>query len=143
MWPMSIPRPRLLLLSYAGVVTASRTLWVLHLESPDDPRFAPALELLREGHAIGYRGVSISLGAAGLRCCTQASWRSDALSEERARTDFTGMQETIDELRKNRPDFEAVIQARPVFFSLVDDYGTGAVELCHMSDGKVVSLQPS
>jgi hypothetical protein len=125
------------------VVTASRTLWVLHLETPDDPRFALALELLREGHAIGYRGVSISLGAVGLRCCTQASWQPDALSEERARADFTRMKETIDELRTKRPDFEAITRARPVFFSLVDDYGTGVVELCRMSDSKVVGLPPS
>ena len=101
------PLTALLLSSYAGAVTASRTLWVLHLETPDDPRFAAALELLRDGHAIGYRGVSITLGAAGLHCCTQASWRPDALTEERACADFTQMQQTIDELRTKRPDFEA------------------------------------
>jgi hypothetical protein len=121
----------------------SRTLWVLHLESPDDPRFPPALELLREGRAIGYRGVSISLDAAALRCCTEASWRPDTLTEDQALADFAQMQQTVDQLRTERPDFAAATRGRPVLFSLVNDYGTGAVELCRLVDGKVVGLSVS
>ena len=118
----------------------SRTLWVLHLESPDDPRFPPALELLREGRAIGYRGVSISLDAAALRCCTAASWRPEAITEDRALTDFAQMQQTVDQLRTERPDFAAATRGRAVLLSLVIDDGMGAVELCRLVDGKVVGL---
>lgn len=115
-------------------------LWILHLDGPEDSRFPAALELLQEGHAIGYRGISISLGATEVRCCTQASWRRDALTEQRALADFDRMQETFAELRKLRPDLDAVTSGRTVLFSLVDDYGMGAVELCHLADGEVVGL---
>jgi hypothetical protein len=127
-------------MSYGEDVTTSRTLWILHLDGPDDPRFGAALEFLREGHAIGYRGISLSMDASGLRCCMQASWRSEALTEHRALADFAGMQQTLEELRETRTDFATVTRARPVRFSLVDDYGTGVVELCHLADGTVVGL---
>ena len=124
-------------------MTDSRTLWVLHLDSPDDARFPAALELLREGRAIGYRGISISLDEAAVRCCAQASWRPEALTSQRAFADFDRMQKTIEELRKVRPDFDAATRARPARFSLVDDYGTGVVELCHLADGEVIGPSES
>jgi hypothetical protein len=124
-------------------VTASRTLWVLHLDGPDDPRFPAALELLREGRAIGYRGISISLDRATVGCSAPASWRPEALTERRALADFDEMQRTINELRRARPEYDAATRARPTRFSLVDDYGTGVVELCHLADGRVVGLSQS
>lgn len=124
-------------------MTASRTLWVVHLDGPDDPRFPVPLELLFEGRAIGYRGISISLDSAAVRCCAPASWRPEALTENRALADLDEMQKTIDELRKVRPDFDAAMGAQPTRFSLVDDYGTGVVELCHLAEGRVVGLPQS
>jgi hypothetical protein len=53
------------------------------------------------------------------------------------------MRKTIDELRKARPDFDAAMRARPARFSLVNDYGTGVVELCRLADGKVVGFSQS
>jgi hypothetical protein len=124
-------------------VTASRTLWVLHLDGPDDARFPAALELLHEGRAIGYRGISISLDTTTVRCCAPASWRPEALTDERALADFDAMQKAIDELRTARFGFDAALRTRHLRFSLVEDYGTGVVELCRLEAGKVVGLAQS
>ncbi len=90
---------------------------------------------------MGYRGVSISLRDGAVSYTAAASWQKENLTEQRALLDFKGMQKTVDELRKARGDFNAATSARPTRFSLVEDYGTGVVELCHLAEGKVVGLR--
>jgi hypothetical protein len=118
----------------------TRTLWRLHLDGPTDSRLDFALALLREGQAVGYRGVALQLRQGSLDCCCEATWRRDALTRERALSDFVAMRERVEELRATSAAFASVVDGAALSLSLVEDYGTGVVELCRLVDGDVVGL---
>jgi hypothetical protein len=110
------------------------------MDAPDDSRFGVALDFLREGKAIGFRGISMSLGKNGLHCCTASTWGITALTEDRAMSDLVGLRQTLDDLRAARADFADLIDGQPISLSLVQDDGMGVVELCRLVDGRIEGL---
>ena len=101
-------------------------------------RFELALELLRSGRSVVYRGVGISVDVDGtLECSVQTSWRPENVTEASARQDLASAEAAVAELAGASPAFAALIRGRRRRLVLIDDYGMGTVALAH-SEGEAL-----
>jgi len=104
----------------------------------DDSRFDLALERFKEGNPFNFRGIVFSLALDGfLGISVQSSWRMENTTEETALEDFRIAKNLTDTLIKESLAFASQAKNRPRRFILIDDYGTGAVELCRLVENKI------
>jgi hypothetical protein len=99
-------------------------------------RFELALDLMRSGRTVTYRGVALSLDADGaLRCCVQSSWRPENVTEDSVRQDLAGGRQVMADLASASTAFASLVLGRRCRAVLADDYGMGAVHLATEEDG--------
>jgi len=106
---------------------------------PNTQRFEVALELLREGKAFTYNGVSFWIAPDGsLRVSIDTSWRIENTTEQTAFSDLRRAQEVLAHLARESVAFKSIIDGRPQSLSLSYDCGKRGVELARLVDGKLV-----
>ena len=118
----------------------------LPVDSCEGPRWRTALEVLKEGGYVVFKGVGLTLrddGARGkpqlgtLRARVQSGWQAQNLSEARALEDLSRGAAIVDDLIARSPEIREVVEQRGMLYELLDDYGTGAVLIATMSEGRI------
>jgi len=102
-------------------------------------RFELALELFRDNKVFTFRGVGVGLASDGvLELRVQSSWRVENTTEETALNDLEQAGTLIDALIEESASFASIVKGRQRRLVLIDDYGLGAKEFCHLVDGSLV-----
>lgn len=105
---------------------------------PRGSRFDLALERLRAGHAFSFRGAGFWLTPDGyLEVSLNSSWRIEDTTKQTALNDLKRAKDILTDLALESPSFAEIVKAYPQRFILINDYGTGSVELCHLEDGEL------
>jgi len=109
----------------------------LSVDDPHGQRFEVALELLREGRPISYRGIHIFLRDPELvECGVITKWAPADITEEIARGEMLSGKDTIDALVAENSSFAEIVSGRDMRFSLISWDGMAYTEFYRM-DGKV------
>jgi hypothetical protein len=105
----------------------------LHVNEITGPRFELALQRLQEGYPFIFDGVAFRLTDDGcLACDIQSSWQIDSLTDQRALDDFERGKSVLMHIVKNATDFAAIVDDKPVVYTIIDDYGMGCDQLCQL-----------
>ncbi|OGP12356.1 MAG: hypothetical protein A2052_09205 [Deltaproteobacteria bacterium GWA2_54_12] len=108
----------------------------MEISETNGSRFELAMDRFRESkEPIFYKGISFHLKKedGSLECRIQSTWLPENVTESHAREDFERGKAVLDSFAKESVEFSEVIKDRKVIFSLIDDYGMGAIELCRIS----------
>ena len=111
---------------------------VLELSSQ---RFDVALDLLQEGSSpLEFSGVNFSLDRENqiLRVYVLTQWLVENLNEHRAIAEIEKGKDAYDYLIRNSDHFGRIVKGFQPQFSLVNDYGSGSMEICYLSADKLV-----
>jgi len=105
-----------------------------------DERFDTALELFSQGISFSFNKVDFYLdkNTNVLSVSSTSNWRLKNLDNTKALMELERVKTTFDFIKFNRPAFADLIQGVCTRFSLVSDYGTGTVEVCHLEDNKLI-----
>lgn len=98
------------------------------------PRLELALDSLRAGTMVVYDGVGIALreGPSRLEVWVESSYRYDLVTSRSARADAARAGRTVRLLRAASPEFAAITRGLPRRVTVIDHYGEGTIELCHV-----------
>lgn len=98
------------------------------------PRLELALDLLRAGTMIVYEGIGIALreGPPRIDLWVESSYRYDLVSSRSARADAARAGRTVRMLRERSAEFAALSRGLPRRVTVIDHYGDGMIELCHV-----------
>ena len=111
----------------------------MEITDPHGSRFELALERLRDGHAFTFRGVGFWFAPDGsLEVRVQSSWRIENTTEQTALNDLDNAKNLMDDLIEESSSFASLVKDSARRLVLIDDYGMGAVELCHLADGALI-----
>ncbi len=128
-------------------MVGSQVLWI---DATTGERWELALERLRAGYTINFRGVFLSLppyagtpertGAAPpstdaqvLLALIQSTWTTAAeQTPERARADIARAKDIVEHLLAETPAFAELVADREIEYHAIDDYGMGAVWLAEL-----------
>lgn len=109
----------------------------LRIDEPTGPRWALALERLVALDPVVVRGASLSLDEPGVIRVEVASAWSDPkrITAAVARAELARAKQTVDDILMGDAAFRAVVRNREPRYELVNDYETGRVLVCTLSDG--------
>jgi hypothetical protein len=106
------------------------------VDDPQGQRFEMALQSLRDGRPITYRGVSISLHDSKLLDCgVITQWAPANVTEAIARAEMLSGKQTIDALVAESPSFARLVAGREMRLSLIS--WDGMAYTVHRLEGKV------
>ena len=98
-----------------------------------------AMERFLEGHSIAFDRVVFFHGADGsLHVSVASQWLPDNVTEQTARNDLNHAKQVMMHLSEISAEFRQQVASLPHRYSVVNDYGTGAVELCHLEGDSLV-----
>ena len=101
-------------------------------------RFAVALELLAEGSAISYSGVSFQVIASNVLVRrVESSWQPERVDAQRALEDLASADRAMDFLCKVSEEFRELVIGRRIETVLFVGYGMGGVDICIESEGVI------
>jgi hypothetical protein len=69
-----------------------------------------------------------------VRCTVDSSWASPAITAETVRTDLAEGQQVFEELSARSQAFRSAVQSRKVYYELIEDYGTGSILICSLTE---------
>lgn len=102
-------------------------------------KFELAIERFKEGNSSNFSNISIIKTKNGdIHCSVISSWLSENVTEKRALKDFIVGHNSLKDLIANSPMLKEMINGKELHYSLIEDYGTGSVELCKLIDDKIV-----
>jgi hypothetical protein len=104
----------------------------VQVDDPDDPRFAAALEVLRERGEMAFRDLGLSLSDRELVVRVASNWME--VDEPRARADIDRAKLNLEALRAASPAFEDAVRGRTVRLVLGHE-GKDGWDVCEESDG--------
>ena len=112
----------------------------LRVDKIDGRRFADALEFFKGGKTLEVEDTIFVLDPdrGQLSVMKRASRRMESVGDDAASAEISRAIEVYDYLRENSPQFARIIAEFIPRFSVVHDYGTGSVEICHIHDGKLI-----
>lgn len=98
------------------------------------PRLELALDLLRAGTMVVYDGIGIALREEPQRVelWVESSYRYDLVTSRSARADAARAGRTMRLLREASAEFAAATRGLPRRVTVIDHYGDGMIELCHV-----------
>ena len=102
-------------------------------------RFEAALELLREGKSFEFSNADFYLDKRNkiIEIRSITSWELQNLTEQRALEEIERGRIIFNYLIDESPKFAEIIKFYQPRFSLIHDNGTGAVEICYLSENKI------
>jgi len=110
----------------------------MQFDDINGPRAQLALQMLSDGKAVNFRGLGLQLNAAGaIECRVFSLWQPKNVTEAIAREELSMGQGTFEQLLEESSSLAAWLQLRPRVWSLLADYGNGAVRLCSL-EGQVI-----
>lgn len=102
-------------------------------------KFELVIERFKEGNSSNFSNIAIIKTENGdIHCSVISSWLSENATEKRALKDFFMGQNSLKDLILNSPMLKEMINGKELHYSLIEDYGTGSVELCKFIDDKIV-----
>lgn len=115
----------------------------LRVDAIGGTNWSAALELLRAGEYVEYRGVTLTLAEfdrgkrrlGTLQAIMPISWALSNLTEARALSDIARGTAVVDELITESADIREMAQERGLRYELVDDYGKGSTLIATVVDG--------
>ena len=112
----------------------------LRVESIDGSRFANALEFFKEGKTLEFENTVfvLDLLRGRLDVVKIAEHGIESIDAAGASAEISQAIEVYEHVRENSVEFAGLVAGLSPRFSLVHDYGTGSVEVCHLHNGKLV-----
>lgn len=105
---------------------------LLHVDQPAGERFKLALEQLGAGQSVVYRGVVLSIAGGELHVEVPSEWSARNVDESRARAMLASAARVVEGLVTASGAFSALVDGSSRRFTLVEDYGNGAVAICEL-----------
>jgi len=109
---------------------------------PNDSRFELALEQLKNGNTFDFGRVNFWLSPENpysvLEARMRSNWNIQNVTEETAVSDFEQAKEIVSYLKSENSDFAHLLQLHPLRYVLINDYGTGIVEICRLENDNMV-----
>jgi hypothetical protein len=104
----------------------------------NDGRADTAIELLENGRSFSFDNVEFWLdsGRRILEVRANSSWETN-VTNSTASVDLCRGMEVYRMLVENDPAFARIASQNHPRFSLIQDYGMGAAEICYLSDGVI------
>jgi hypothetical protein len=107
-------------------------------------RIKVAMERFLEGHSVVFDRVAFFHGPDALLHVSVASqWLPENVTEQTARNDLNHAKQVMMHLAEMSGAFRERVASLAHRYSVVDDYGTGAVELCHLDGVRTNFLHES
>ena len=106
----------------------------LSVDETAGQRWELALDLLRQGETVIFRGVDLTLRQRVLVVLAQITWRTRP-SAALAREDIARAECVVGGLLDESPEFRALVGQRSIEYHAVDDPGMGPVSLGELVDG--------
>ena len=105
----------------------------------NDKRFNLGIELLNEGKGFIFDNVDFWLDKDNktLEIRVESSWKTK-ITEQTAMADIQRGINLFNYLVESSSDFAKIAKENSSRFSLISDDGMGAVEICYLSDGKII-----
>ena len=106
----------------------------------EDKRFEITLELLQQGKSFEFSEVIFYLDKENkvLEIRIISSWLFQNLNEQRVFEEIIRGEKTYDFLITNHKKFAEIIKEYKLRFSVIEDSGNGTIEVCYLSDGKLI-----
>ena len=108
----------------------------MNVDSIDDLRFSVAIELLREGHSMTFRGIDFWIDRETeilqIRILIESANR---LTDEKAGELLRSGIDVFEYLKANSSTFSAIVENLMPRCSFVFDYGSGSVEVGYFLNG--------
>jgi hypothetical protein len=111
----------------------------IDITDASDSRFTTGVEAFTEGWSITYHGLHVCVHDGTLLISAQSEWQPPNLTESFARTQFAAIQSRFGELLERSSAFARYVRDLPCRFVLMEDYGMGAVALCHTDGDRLVA----
>ena len=86
----------------------------LYITETKGPRFALAIERLREGFVFIFDRVAFRLSDHSIECAMHATWDIANLTDERVREDFTHPKNVLSHLTSVSSDFATIVEEKPI-----------------------------
>ena len=104
------------------------------------PRIDSAIEQLRQGIPLDFGGINLSLSRDKevLEVRVRSSWHSRNVTLATAVSDFREAKRLVSLLAAARRAFAELTTDRVVEFVLINDYGTGMMEICRLHCDRIV-----
>jgi hypothetical protein len=112
----------------------------IKVENIDDARFADALVFFSEGKTLEFENTVLALDVTtGTVAVMKISEHAISdVDSDRASAEILRAQGLYEYLRDSSTQFARIVEPFSPRFSVVFDYGMGAVEVCHLQNGKLV-----
>ncbi len=106
----------------------------------NDQRFDAALELFCDGSSLQYEQLNIFLDRSNclLEGRVVTRWQLANLTDQTAYVEIEIGKELFQWLTSKSTRFADIVAEIPRRFSLIYDYSTGSVEICHLDNEKIV-----
>jgi hypothetical protein len=101
-------------------------------------RFEVGLSYLREGGGLRFNRVEFVIDNHTLHCRIITQWQIDSLTEATARAELGHANAVFHQLQTDSSEFGQLARRHTVRYSIVSDYGSGAVEVCRL-DGDTIA----
>ena len=111
----------------------------IKVENIDDARFADAIVFFSEGKTLEFEDTVFALNVRTRRVAVmKISERAiPNVDSDRASGEILRAQAVYEYLRNSSTQFARIVEQFTPRFSVVFDYGMGAVEICHLKNGKL------
>jgi hypothetical protein len=109
------------------------------LTEPVDQRLEFAIDLFDSQRAIVFNGVVFRRSSNGhVQCESISQWDLASLTDSVARNEIQRAKDTFDHLCTSSKRFSALVDKSEIRYSLIEDYGTGSVEICREAGEQLV-----
>lgn len=107
---------------------------------PNSVRFQLALEQLRVGISIDFGEINFWLSPEDsiLEVRMRSNWNIENVTNETAFSDFEEARRMVAYLEAKDSDFANLLRSHPLRYILINDYGTGIVEICRFMGDKII-----
>ena len=111
---------------------------LLHVEEPSGERWELALDQLRQGRTIVFRGAAISVTGRTLIVEVPTTHAPASIEARYADRLLDGAEVEVAALLEASPEFADLVQDLPLVVRLIHDYHTGSLLVCQRRDGELV-----
>jgi hypothetical protein len=112
---------------------------IIDVSDVQSQRFRLGLSSLREGGGLRLDRVEFVISDnAILECRRITQWGVDSLSDQLAHVELEIARATYCQLETASDEFRQIAQRHTARYSVISEYGMGAVEVCHLEEGGIV-----
>jgi phenylalanyl-tRNA synthetase beta subunit len=110
----------------------------MRITGTEGTRYQLAIDRFREGEPLVFENLSLRLAKDDqVHCSIAAAWQPESITHERAQADFEAAFETVARLLQSSAELASTIEDREIRYELFHDYGTGAIRVAALDQGRV------